>query len=671
MEYLASTDVTKRANSIKTMLTPSLLLCLLCLGISSAAETIGGDAAPLYPLDTLSKHEILETVDVLRNAGKTTENSRYSLIRLQEPAKDAVLAFRSGTPLDRQSFAVIYERAADKTYEAIVDLTQHRLLSWTNIPGVQPSFLEEDAEILQKSVRADSQFAAIMHRHGVADLSEVEIGDWPGGYYGDPADKGARYRRADFSFRDPQTLADRKIENVSADVDLNTGKVIRWIEGDVIPIPIASAGMSGVPPLPTRPAPKPLTTTQPQGPSFEIHDHEVSWQNWRFRFGFNSREGLILYTVGYNDHDRVRSILYRGTVSEMVVPYGDPGLNWYYKNAFDSGEDSFGRYASPLEAGTDVPDYATAFNIVLPNENGDWFEIPRAIALYERDGGLLWKHWDQSHTHNESRHARDLVLTWIATVGNYDYGFNWIFHQDGTLEMEVQLTGYMETKASPLKTASVKGENDLRYGHLMAPNLVAVNHQHLFNFRLDMDVDGTTNSVVENNTSAAPSGPANRHSNAFTTAETIFQTEADAERPMNMGTNRCWTVVNQNKRNAAGYPVGYTLMPADNAMPYAAPDSWVRKRSSFTNAAFWATPFDPNQMHAAGFYVNQSRGKDGLQSWVQAKRPIENKDVVIWYTMGITHIPRPEEFPIMNVHKAGFMLVPNCFFDENPAMGLP
>jgi primary-amine oxidase len=633
--------------------------------------TIGGDARPVHPLDALSKQEILETVDVLRTAGKTTESSRYSLIRLQEPPKENVLRFHPGTPLERQSFAVVYERAANKTFEAVVDLTGRSLVSWKNIPGVQPSFLEEDAEILQKAVRADPRFAEIMRRHGVVDLSLVDIGDWPAGYYGDPADNGARYRRADFSYRDTKTLAERKVENVSADVDLNTGKVIRWIEGDVTPIPAVSAGLSGVPPAPTRAAPKLLTTDEPQGPSFEIHGHEVHWQNWRFRFGFNSREGLILYTVGYEDHGRVRSILYRGTCSEMVVPYGDPGLNWYYKNAFDSGEDSFGRYASPLEAGTDVPEYATAFSVVLPNEKGDWFEIPRAVALYERDGGLLWKHWDQAHNHNESRNSRELVLAWIATVGNYDYGFNWIFHQDGSLEMEVQLTGFMETKASPLKNASGGEEGDLRYGHLMAPSLVAVNHQHFFNFRLDMDVDGTNNSVMEDNTSAAPPGPKNRYENAFTTAETLFHTEQEAERQMSMATNRCWTIVNPTKKNSAGYPVGYTLLPDENAMPYVAPDSWIRKRSSFTNAAFWATPYDPNQMHAAGFYVNQSRGKEGLQSWIEAKRSIEDKDVVVWYTMGITHIPRPEDYPIMSVHRAGFMLVPNCFFDENPAIGLP
>jgi primary-amine oxidase len=626
-----------------------------------------------HPLDPLNNNEIVETVEVLRAAGKTTENSRYSLITLREPPKEEVLAFRAGNPFPRKSFAVVYERAKNQTFEAVVDLTKASLESWKHIPGVQPSFLEEDAEILQRAVRADPRFREIMRRHGVTDLAQVGIGDWPAGYFGDPQDNGVRFRRADFSYHDWKTLEARKIENVSADVDLNAGKVIRWFDGEVIPIPAEDAGVEGVPASPDRTAPKPLVISQPAGASFEVRDHEVRWQNWRFRFGFNAREGLILYTVGYEDHGRVRSILYRGTCSEMVVPYGDPGVNWYYKNAFDSGEDSFGRYASPLESNNDVPAYASTFDIVLPDEEGDWFKIPRAVALYERDGGLLWKHYDKGHDRNESRRSRELVLGWIATVGNYDYGFNWVFHQDGTLEMEVLLTGFMDTKASRLRSASDADHHagDLRYGHLVAPNVVAVHHQHFFNFRLDMDVDGIKNSVIENNTISIPPGPENAHKNAFTMTETPLRTEKEAERQMSMEQSRRWTVINPAVTNSLGYPVGYTLLPGENTIAYAAPDAWIRKRAGFVDAPFWVTPYDPAQMHAAGFYVNQSRGSDGLQRWVAANRSIDDCDVVVWYTLGITHIPRPEEYPVMPVHKAGFLVVPNSFFTGNPAIGLP
>jgi primary-amine oxidase len=640
---------------------------------SIGAQTLGGGAPALHPLDPLSKNEIIETVEILRAAGKTSDTTRYSLIILHEPPKDEVLRFQPGSSFRRESFAVVYERETNQTSEAIVDLHKRTLLSWKQIPGAQPSFLLEDADILQAAVRADPRFTEIMRRRGITDLSRVGIGDWPGGYYGDPQESGFRFRRAVFTYHDSSNLSDRVIENLTAIVNLNTRKVIRWTEGDIVPIPAAGAGLGGLPPTPTREAPKPLIIEQPQGPSFDIREHEVRWQNWRFRFGFNSREGLVLYTVGYEDGGRVRSVLYRGSCSEMAVPYGDPGMNWFFKNAFDAGEDSMGRYASMLEPLRDYPDNATTFNVVLPSESGDSFQIPRAVALYERDGGLLWKHYDKDHNQNEARRARELVLSWVATVGNYDYGFNWVFHQDGSLEMEVLLTGFMECKATSLKAVPETGhhEGDLKYGRLVAENVVAVNHQHFFNFRLDMDVDGTNNSVVEMNTLAAPAGPDNPHKNAFTMTETLFQNEQEAERKMSLDDNRHWTVINPSVKDSLGYPVGYTLLPGENTPPYEAPDSWLRKRANFINAQFWTTPYDASQMYAAGLYVNQSKGEDGLQKWVEAKRPIDNQDIVIWYTMGITHIPRPEEYPMMAVHKAGFMLVPNAFFVQNPADGVP
>ena len=636
---------------------------------------VAANASYAHPLDPLTKEEILQTFEVLRTAGKTTRDSRFSLVTLQEPPKLDVLAYKEGVPFQRSSFVVVYERTRNETFEAIVDLRSNRLTSWKQITGVQPSFLLEDAEILQRAVRADPRFAEAMRRRGITDLENVGIGDWPGGYFGERQGQDIRFRRAVFGYRDAKSPASRPIENVTADVDLNAGKVIRFIDGDIVPIPPSGAGPEALPPEPGRERPKPLHVVQPEGPSFEVRGQEVRWQQWRFRFALNGREGLVLYTVGYEDGGRVRSVLYRGSCSEMVVPYGDPSLGWFFKNAFDAGEDSMGRYAAMLEPQQDYPDNAVTFDATLASEQGDYFTIPRAVAIYERDGGLGWKHWDSGRNHNESRRARELVLSWIATVGNYDYAFNWVFHQDGALEMEVGLTGYMDTKAVALKKVPDSAHEhhvpDLMYGHLVAENLVAVHHQHFFNFRLDLDVDGTNNSVLEMNTETLPPSPSNPHLNAFTMKETALRNERDAARQVDMAASRRWTVINPSKKNTLGYPAGYTLVAGENSIPYAAPEAWIRKRANFLNAHFWATAYDPQQLYAAGFYANQSRGNDGLSRWIETGRPIEDRDVVIWYTMGITHIPRVEEFPVMSVHKAGFKLVPNGFFDRNPASTLP
>jgi primary-amine oxidase len=339
----------------------------------------------------------------------------------------------------------------------------------------------------------------------------------------------------------------------------------------------------------------------------------------------------------------------------------------------------------PLEAGADAPGNAVLFDGLLADEKGAPREVPRAVAIYERDGGILWKHYDLDTGRNETRRARDLVLSWIATVGNYDYGFNWIFHQDGTLEMDIILTGIMQTKGVSGRAGVSDGRASVsdgragvsemtdHHGHLVMKDVSATHHQHFFNFRLDMDVDGTDgNSVAELNTQGLPLGPDNPFGNAFATEERVFHTELEARRLCNMPTGRKWKIFNPSVTNGLGQPVGYLLVPGDTAMPFADQNgSSIRRRAGFLDAHFWVTPYDPSQMNAAGYYINQSKGGEGLPKWTSANRPVQDRDIVIWYTMGTTHIPRPEEWPVMNSHHLGFKLIPCGFFTRNPAMDLP
>jgi primary-amine oxidase len=645
----------------------SLLICLLA---SAALAYPDDDHSPLAPL---TKDEILAAVQILKQAARVGNDSRFSLITLREPPKREVLDPRPGSGPDREAFVVVYERNSNQTFEAIVHLSSKRVSSWKEIHGVQPSFLTEDAKIVEDAVRADPRWQEAMQKRGISDLSKVRIDDWAGGYFGDPKESGFRFRRAiSYYGGDPSDsiFVTGPVEGVVVYVNLNSKKVFKFTDTGVVPRPKSATAPSREDDHP-REALKRLQVIQPDGTSFRVQNNEVNWQNWRFRFAMNSREGLVLYTVGYEDRGKLRSILYRGSLSEMVVPYADPSEAWYFRNAFDEGEDSMGRYANSLEPEVDAPSNATFFDATLADESGVPLVVPRAVALYERDGGLLWKHFDRDNNHNNSRRSRELVLSWIATVGNYDYGFNWIFHQDGTLEMRVLLTGIMETKGVDLASQSHHPAPDMAYGHLVDRNLLAVHHQHFFNFRLDMDVDGTNNSVVEMNTVAESANPGNRYKSAFVMKGTALRSEAEAHRNVSLASSRKWEVVNPSVKNGVGASTGYILVPEENSVPYAAPDSWMRKRAGFINAHFWATAYDPAQLYAAGFYANQSRGDDGLPVWIRANRSLQDSDVVIWYTLGVTHIPRPEEWPIMTVHPAGFRLVPDGFFDRNPAADVP
>jgi primary-amine oxidase len=309
--------------------------------------------------------------------------------------------------------------------------------------------------------------------------------------------------------------------------------------------------------------------------------------------------------------------------------------------------------------------------LILTNaDDGQPYVLSRVVGIYERDGGLLWKHFDSNSGQNESRRARQLVIFFIATIGNYDYAINWIFHQDGVLEADAALSGIMLVKG--VRETNARGHGaGFNSGHLVAPNVVAPHHQHFFSFRLDFDVDGQNNSVHEMNTRALPAGRTNPARNGMIMEETLLRTEREAQRRMNMQSARTWAVLNPSAQNSLGHHTSYILVPGANSLPYLALSSQIRQRAGFINNHFWATRYSPEEMSAAGAYPNQSRGGDGLPRWVADKAPLVNQDVVIWYTLGVTHIPRPEEWPVMPVTHVGFKIIPGGFFSMNPAMDVP
>jgi primary-amine oxidase len=206
---------------------------------------------------------------------------------------------------------------------------------------------------------------------------------------------------------------------------------------------------------------------------------------------------------------------------------------------------------------------------------------------------------------------------------------------------------------------------------VIAPQLYAPNHQHFFNVRLDFDLDGTANTVQRVDVLPDPPGEHNPYENAFRAKATELTSEKRARSHLNLETARSWKVINPHVFNAVGDPVAYRFLPGDNSFPFASPNAWWRKRAGFVNNHVWVTPFDTTEKYAAGDYPNQSTGGDGLVKWTEADRPIADTDIVFWYTFGHTHIPRPEDYPVMPTAYIGFLLKPSGFFDLNPANDLP
>jgi primary-amine oxidase len=146
--------------------------------------------------------------------------------------------------------------------------------------------------------------------------------------------------------------------------------------------------------------------------------------------------------------------------------------------------------------------------------------------------------------------------------------------------------------------------------------------------------------------------------------------ESEAQRIVDPSRGRQWRVVNPNRLNAVGQPVGYRIVPGSTPVLLADANAAVAKRAAFATKNLWVTPFAADEERAAG-YPNLSSGGGGLPSWTSEDRPIENTDVVVWYTFGINHVPRPEDWPVMPAEYVGFTLQPFGFFDQNPALDVP
>ena len=646
----------------------TIILSVSLLSLEAISQTAGTK----HPLDSLSTDEIASAVKILQAAANFPKTALFSTVQLNEPPKSEVLGFKTGAAFRREAFVIALDREKNKTYEAIVDLLANRVISWKEIPGVQPLVFQGEYEIVQELVKADSRWQAAMRKRGITDFEQVAVDGWAVGQVPDRF-TGRLLRGLSYFKGDSANYYGRPIEGVVAIVNMNTGKVVDVTDTGGVPISQTSQDFDEKSVGKLREKPKPLVISQPDGASFQIKGQEVSWQKWRFRYAMHPREGLVLHTIGYEDGGKTRPILYRASLSEMVVPYGDPDENWRWRAAFDVGEYSVGRLASPLEPKLDAPENALLIDAAFADDEGKPYTLERAVAIYERDGGLLWKHFDTVSGKNESRRARELVMSFVATIGNYDYAVNYIFKQDGSLEVDLALTGIMLAKGVKEKRADEHGSQHSSdaNGHLVAEYIVAPHHQHFFNFRLDFDVDGTNNSVTEMNTSAMPAGANNPYLNGFVMRESVFKTEREAQRKMDMQAARVWAVNNPTAKNSLGHNTSYILVPGANSLPYIAPESSVRKRAGFINNHFWATRYNPLETSAAGVYPNQSRGGEGLPQFAANGEAIENTDVVVWYTLGVTHIPRPEEWAVMPVTHVGFKMIPGGFFSRNPALDVP
>ena len=618
-----------------------------------------------HPLDPLFADEITAAADCVRAQAGLDANSFFETITLDEPSRAERKAFQDGGTIPpRRAYVCCYERSTNRTLRGKVDLDQGKLLSWEHVPGVQARIPPDEFADSDRIAKQDPRVIEALAKRGITDLDKVLIETWAPGNFGDPSEEGMRlaYCHCWVINEAGDNRYGRPIANLHPVMDLQAGKVVRVDDFGVVPLPPDTAAIRPTEGL--RTDVKPLDINQPEGRSFEIDGYAIRWQRWNVRVGFDLREGLVLHDIGYEDDGVLRPIMNRASMAEMVVPYGDPTGGNYRRNAFDTGEYGIGTALDSLKLGCDCLGHIHYFDVCAHDWHGTPTPIRNAVCLHEEDFGLLWKHTDAKTGQFRAVRSRRLVISSIATIGNYVYGFFWYFYQDGTIGTEIKATGI------PFPTAVAPGEEP-KYGALIAPGIASHVHQHSFSFRFDMCVDGPRNAVREQDFEPAPLGPDNPHGNAVDIIERPLSRESEAAREIDVVRSRSWKVLSEGRTNALGQRTAYRLVPGQNTLPYLHPDAPVARRAGFMFKHFWATQYDPEQLYPAGWFPNQHAGGDGLPRWIEEDRALEGEDVVVWYTMNFHHLPRPEDWPVQPVVYASLHWMPEGFFDQNPALDLP
>jgi primary-amine oxidase len=627
-----------------------------------------------HPLDPLSADEIRQAAAIVRRMSEIGDTWRFASIELREPAKADLPALEAalavGSRPDRAAIVVGWDRADGQAYRAVVALTGEQVTSWEHLPGQQPNMTVDEWHECDEMLRARPELAQALARRGVTDMSLVLTDMWAYGAALVPE----QYQDRRIGWCDVWVRGSERgnpyahhVTGLHPVVDLNTMTLLEledsYQAGAAADPEVMGEYVPSLLPMRLREV-KPLQITQPEGVGFTLDGHHLSWQNWQLRLGFNYREGLVLHQVGFRDGERLRSVAHRMSFAEMVVPYRDASPDHYRRTAFDIGEWGLGFMTTSLSLGCDCLGDITYLDAVVHDSRGEPRTIPNAICIHEEDSGVGWKHVDE-RAGVEVRRQRRLVVSFHVTVANYEYLVYWRFYQDGNIECEVRATGILVTSHT-----AAPGSRPAN-GTLVDQGLYAPFHQHFIVARLDLDVDGSANTVYVSDSVPAPVGGDDPYGLGLTVRSTPLRTEAEGKQDYDWSTQRGWKITNNNIPNGLGTPVSYKLVPSAAFPPLLDAASPAYQRARVIGHTLWVTPYREDERWPCGDFPVQSERDSGLAVWTEADRPIENTDVVLWYVFGIHHITRPEDWPVMPSDTVSFWLKPSGFFDRNPALDVP
>ena len=404
------------------------------------------------------------------------------------------------------------------------------------------------------------------------------------------------------------------------------------------------------------------THFEPSGKRFRVEGRSLTYNNWQLTLNMRPSTGLQIYNVMFAGS----RIAYEISLQELVVFYTGYGPAQGNTHFYDSSL-MIGASSMELVRGIDCPHNAVYLDSHFWVNSGTYKRTKNNICVFERNSELpVHRHYtddyEDGYEYFRGTPNYHLVVRTIATIWNYDYIFDYIFYNNGAIEVKVSLTGYVQS------TFTLQQEDN--YGNVINDIATANLHEHIFNFKIDLDIAGDLNRYsvedikLENISHPWFSNTTKRHMKIH---KSLVKTELK-NITNTFKTSQYHLFHNKNAKNKYGVDRAYRIL---NKSPVTDLLSGI----DVTKAAAWSkypiivTRRKDAESRSSSIYAQNDPWNPVLDfDDFLDEESLVDKDLVAWVTMGTYHIPGTEDVPLTSTvwNQYSFFLAPHNYFWRSP-----
>lgn len=392
---------------------------------------------------------------------------------------------------------------------------------------------------------------------------------------------------------------------------------------------------------------------EPQGRRWQVNEKEryFTWMDWSFYISYNRDNGILFFDIKFKG----QRILYELSLQEAIADYaGDDPFQVH--TAFLDTSYGWGNNAYGLIPGYDCPANAAYFNGSWNAAGVNNFQNNTYCAYESMEDYPITRHTGRDYVSVSK--AATFNIRFVATIGNYDYNFNYKFFMDGTLQVTVRAAGFIQGAYYNPYTAEP-------FGYKIHDTLSGSFHDHIINFKADFDIGGTKNRV--SNTALKPAtfvypwDPDTEY-NTKIKERTVFETETS----LNMEDVGNLLIESADAKNKWGNPKAYRVY-GSLGRRIAEPSQKLAENANWADQDIHFTKQKDSEFTSTGVFNANSvfSPQVNFQTFLDNEN-IDGEDVVCWFNLALHHLPTTQDVPgtIFTTANSEIVMTPYNYFDS-------